>query len=175
MKEALFLRKTREPCGANVTCVPINCVIARGKRGICGVRENRGWYSCAPWLYGRFNCREYRSYEKSRSSIFCPAQNLFQLLPQGAISGAFTARIMIFSQMPVTGTLLWQNLSPNEIVSLAKQNGCESISYTYTEPTIFYEYAYDIAKLASAERAEKCFRNQWLHNRGAAPQNKPIS
>ena len=39
-------------------------------------------------------------------------------------------------------------IEPEKIVSLAKQNSCASIAYTYTEPTIYFEYAYDIAKLA---------------------------
>ena len=40
-------------------------------------------------------------------------------------------------------------MTPEEVVSQARTEGCASISYTYTEPTIFYEYAFDIAKLAS--------------------------
>jgi len=40
---------------------------------------------------------------------------------------------------------------PEEIVKAAKNAGCQGISYTYTEPTIFMEYAYDTAKLAKKE------------------------
>ena len=39
-------------------------------------------------------------------------------------------------------------MSPEEIVKAAQNAGCQGISYTYTEPTIFMEYAYDTAKLA---------------------------
>jgi pyruvate formate lyase activating enzyme len=39
-------------------------------------------------------------------------------------------------------------MTPNEVVERARQEGCASVSYTYTEPTMFYEYAFDIAKLA---------------------------
>jgi pyruvate formate lyase activating enzyme len=53
--------------------------------------------------------------------------------------------------------IMGKNLSPDDIVSLAKQNGCESISYTYTEPTIYYEYACDTAKRASAEGLKNVF------------------
>ncbi len=42
-------------------------------------------------------------------------------------------------------------MSPEEIVKAAKNAGCQGLSYTYTEPTIFMEYAYDIAKLAKRE------------------------
>jgi pyruvate formate lyase activating enzyme len=47
--------------------------------------------------------------------------------------------------------------SPDDIVLLAKQSGCASISYTYTEPTIFYEYAYETAKIASAAGLKNVF------------------
>jgi pyruvate formate lyase activating enzyme len=42
-------------------------------------------------------------------------------------------------------------MAPDEVVKQAKATGCRSISYTYTEPTMFYEYAFDIAKLAKEE------------------------
>jgi pyruvate formate lyase activating enzyme len=41
--------------------------------------------------------------------------------------------------------------SPREIVSAARQNRCRSIAYTYTEPTIFFEYSYDTAHIAHDE------------------------
>jgi len=53
--------------------------------------------------------------------------------------------------------ILGQDVSPEEIVMAAKRNKCESIAYTYTEPTIFFEYAYDIAKLASKEGIKNVF------------------
>ena len=42
-------------------------------------------------------------------------------------------------------------MSPSEAIRQAKLNGAESISFTYTEPTIFFEYAYEIARLARKE------------------------
>ncbi len=62
------------------------------------------------------------------------------------------------SQMPRNrDVIIGKSRSPDDIVSLAKQHGCTSISYTYTEPTIFYEYACDTAKLASAEGLKNVF------------------
>jgi pyruvate formate lyase activating enzyme len=46
---------------------------------------------------------------------------------------------------------------PSKIVSLAKENRCRSISYTYTEPTIYFEYAYETAALASQEGIKNIF------------------
>jgi pyruvate formate lyase activating enzyme len=53
--------------------------------------------------------------------------------------------------------ILGQDVPPEETVMAAKQNSCESIAYTYTEPTIFFEYAYDTAKLASKEGIKNIF------------------
>jgi pyruvate formate lyase activating enzyme len=43
-----------------------------------------------------------------------------------------------------------QGTDPGELVDDAKTTACQSIAFTYTEPTIFFEYAYDIARLADA-------------------------
>ncbi|MDR2202768.1 MAG: AmmeMemoRadiSam system radical SAM enzyme [Nitrososphaerota archaeon] len=48
-------------------------------------------------------------------------------------------------------TVINETLSPKEIIKAAKEANCQGISYTYTEPTIFMEYAYDTAKLAHEE------------------------
>jgi len=48
-------------------------------------------------------------------------------------------------------------LLPEVIVANAKNRGCKSIAYTYTEPTIFFEYAYDTAKLAQKEGIKNVF------------------
>ena len=41
-----------------------------------------------------------------------------------------------------------RHFPPEEVVKATKENGCQGISYTYTEPTIFFEYAYDTSRLA---------------------------
>ena len=45
---------------------------------------------------------------------------------------------------------------PEEIVKHAAAEQCQSISYTYTEPTIYFEYAYETAKLASSKNIKNC-------------------
>jgi pyruvate formate lyase activating enzyme len=49
---------------------------------------------------------------------------------------------------PKSNRIAGRNIPPDDLVQAAKTNGCQSISYTYTEPTIFLEYAYDTAVLA---------------------------
>ena len=55
------------------------------------------------------------------------------------------------------GRIIGEELPPERIVADAKKRGCKSIAYTYTEPTIFYEYAYDTAKLAHKEGIKNVF------------------
>lgn len=50
-----------------------------------------------------------------------------------------------------------KSLSPEEIILAAKKNKCKIIAYTYTEPTIFFEYAYDTSKLAQKEGIKNTF------------------
>ena len=56
-------------------------------------------------------------------------------------------------QKPVSG----ETVTPEEVVDSAKRYDCESIAYTYTEPTIFFEFAYETAKLASKEGIKNVF------------------
>ena len=62
--------------------------------------------------------------------------------------------------------IIGENLDSAQIVSLAREYGCGSISYTYTEPTIFFEYAYDTAKLAH----EKGIKNIFVTNGYITPE-----
>jgi pyruvate formate lyase activating enzyme len=70
-------------------------------------------------------------------------------------------------------TILGQDVSPEEIVVAAKRNNCESIAYTYTEPTIFFEYAYDTAKLASKEGIKNIFVTNGYITEEALVEMKP--
>jgi pyruvate formate lyase activating enzyme len=55
------------------------------------------------------------------------------------------------------GSIYGEEVLPERIVILAKDTGCESIAYTYTEPTIFFEYAYDTARLAQEAGLKNVF------------------
>jgi len=60
--------------------------------------------------------------------------------------------------MPVDeGRIEGREVSPSKIVSLAKDYRCQSISYTYTEPTIYFEYAYETAVLAKEQGIKNIF------------------
>ena len=156
MKEALFYEKLDNHAVQCHLCSH-HCVIARGKRGICGVRENRGGILCT-LVYGRSIAENIDPIEKKPLFNFLPGSKSFSIATAGCNFRCLHCQNHDISQMPRNrAVIMGKNLSPDDVVSLAKRNGCESISYTYTEPTIFYEYAYDIAKLASAEGLKNIF------------------
>jgi len=66
------------------------------------------------------------------------------------------------AQMPTDhrGTIMGSSSTPREVVGAAEQGGCRSISYTYTEPTVFFEFAYETARLAR----ERGLRNVFVSN-----------
>ena len=74
--------------------------------------------------------------------IICRAQHLFLWQLWDVISAVHSAR---------AGSASASSYLPKEIAAAAKSQNCCSISYTYTEPTIFFEYAYDTARLAKDE------------------------
>jgi len=125
-----------------------NCIIVEGKRGICGVRENRDGilYSL---VYGMPCSWRADPIEKKPFFHFLPGSKAFSIATAGCNFKCLHCQNHEISQMPMDNTqIAGQKMSPLEAVELALRSGCKSISYTYTEPTIFYEYALDIARLA---------------------------
>jgi pyruvate formate lyase activating enzyme len=159
LREALFYEKLD---GNKVHChlCRHNCLIAEDKRGICGVRENRGGilYSL---VYGMPCSWHVDPIEKKPFFHFFPGSKAFSIATVGCNFRCLHCQNHEISQMPKNGGHVpGQKMSPEDVVVLARQSGCRSISYTYTEPTIFYEYAFDIARLAK----ENGIRNNFVTN-----------
>jgi len=124
------------------------CRIAEGKRGICAVRENRGG-SLYTLVYGRTISEHVDPIEKKPLAHFYPGSKAYSVATVGCNFRCAWCQNANISQMPrETGLIVGERSSPEEIVASASRSGCRSIAYTYTEPTIFYEYAYDTAVLA---------------------------
>lgn len=124
------------------------CVIADGKRGICQVRENRGG-TLYTLVYGRIIAQHVDPIEKKPLFHFYPGSKAYSIATPGCNFRCRWCQNAEISQAPREGHLaLAQETPPHEIVAAAQQAGCQSIAYTYTEPTIFVEYAYDTAVLA---------------------------
>lgn len=124
------------------------CTIAPGKRGICAVRENRDGtlYSL---VYGKVIAAQIDPIEKKPLFHFQPGSRSFSIATVGCNFRCKHCQNNEIAQAPHCSlTIPGQDTTPEQIVSAAVAAGCSSISYTYTEPTIFFEFAYDCARLA---------------------------
>jgi len=147
MREAMFYEKTG---GNRVRCglCRFRCLIADGKRGICAVRENRGG-TLHTLVYGKAIAEHADPIEKKPLYHVMPGSMSYSVATVGCNFRCLHCQNYTISQ-PVHDTLRITgiDLPPEEIVARALASGCRSIAYTYTEPTIFFEYAYDTAVLA---------------------------
>ncbi|MDG5469838.1 AmmeMemoRadiSam system radical SAM enzyme [Deltaproteobacteria bacterium IMCC39524] len=134
-----------------------HCVIAHGRRGRCGVRENHEG-ELFSLIYGQTVAENIDPIEKKPLYHFYPGSNSLSLATVGCNFRCLHCQNYEISQWPhersgIPGT----KTSPQDVVLRAVESGSASISYTYTEPTIFYEYAYDTAVLAKAAGVRNVF------------------
>ncbi|NLX19427.1 MAG: AmmeMemoRadiSam system radical SAM enzyme, partial [Desulfobulbus sp.] len=125
------------------------CKISEGKRGICGVREHRNGrlYSL---VYGRLVSENIDPIEKKPLFHVLPGSRSYSIATIGCNFQCLHCQNYQISQYPhlCAGEITGAGRTPQEVVTAAKNSSCASISYTYVEPTIFYEFAYDCARLA---------------------------
>lgn len=147
MKEAMFYEKHE---GQKVGCglCRFRCIIPEGGRGICGVRENQSGVLYT-LVYGKAIAEHVDPIEKKPLFHMLPGSTSYSVATVGCNFRCLHCQNYSISQ-PVRGKLQISgiDLPPRMIIKKAIAAGCRSVSYTYTEPTIFYEYAYDTAKLA---------------------------
>lgn len=146
MKEALFFERGE---GNTVRCnlCRFRCHIADGARGICAVRENRDGtlYSL---VYGKLCAEHDDPIEKKPLFHVMPGTRSYSIATVGCNFHCRHCQNYTISQVERGAPIMGTERSPLEIVQKACNAGCRSISYTYTEPTIFFEFAYDTALLA---------------------------
>jgi len=125
-----------------------HCAISDGKKGICHVRENRGG-TLYTLVYGRTIARNVDPIEKKPLFHFYPGTASYSVATPGCNFRCDWCQNFDISQMPrEQDMIMGKEASPEDIVADAKQTGCRSIAYTYTEPTVFFEYTYETARLA---------------------------
>lgn len=156
MKEAMFYEKL---AGASVRCglCRFHCLIESGKRGHCTVRENRDGvlYSL---VYGRAVAEHVDPIEKKPLFHVLPGSRSYSVATVGCNFRCLHCQNYSISQPePPEVEHSGSFLAPETIVDRALATGCSSISYTYTEPTIFFEYAYETAVLARAAGLKNIF------------------
>ncbi len=136
------------------------CVVAPGKRGICGVRQNIDGKLFA-LNYGKAAAINIDPIEKKPLFHFMPGTKSLSVATVGCNFRCANCQNWEISQYPKTHEdIPGENVTPEQIVRMAQENETPSISYTYVEPTIFSEYALDTMKLARA----KGIKNVWVSN-----------
>ncbi|MDH7563974.1 MAG: AmmeMemoRadiSam system radical SAM enzyme [Candidatus Bathyarchaeota archaeon] len=120
------------------------CIINKDGTGFCLVRRNEEGvlYSL---VYGKAISAGIDPIEKKPLSHFNPGSLALSVATVGCnFRCQFCDNWMISQEKKMAG----KDFPPGEVVKAARDHGCQGISYTYTEPTIFFEYAFDTAKLA---------------------------
>jgi len=125
---------------------PRECVLRSGERGECKVRENRNGRLYT--MVCDFPCAVHADpIEKKPLFHVLPGTKSFSIATAGCNLKCKFCQNWTISQYPPEETDNYY-LPPKDVVKMAKRSGCPSIAYTYTEPTIFYEYMLETAKLA---------------------------
>ncbi len=159
MKEAMFYEKLGEN---RVRCnlCPHRCLIRESKFGVCGVRENVGG-TLYTHAYGKTIATNIDPIEKKPLFHFYPGSPILSIATVGCNFQCLHCQNADISQMPrESESIAGRDFTPHQVIAMAEERGCRSISYTYTEPTIFMEYAYDTARLAH----EKGMKNVFVTN-----------
>lgn len=145
LKEAMWYRKL---ASGEVQCqlCPLNCVIDEGKRGLCGIRANVGG-KLRLLTFGKPVVLEIEPVEKQPFFHYLPGSQTLVVGTVGCnLRCKFCQNWVISQALPENVTPM--NFSPEEVVKMAKENGCQSITFACTEPIVFYEYMYEIANAA---------------------------
>jgi pyruvate formate lyase activating enzyme len=144
-KEALFYKKLGTGIVQCGLC-PRGCTIPSGRRGFCGVRENRDGtlYSV---VYGKAVAVHIDPIEKKPFFHYLPQKSAFSIATAGCnLKCKFCQNWEISQRLPEEVDYTF--ITPDELVSKARESGSPVIAYTYSEPTVFYEYMLETAKLA---------------------------
>lgn len=171
MKEAMFYERQDNRKVRCCLC-RFNCLINDGDRGICAVRENsRGTlYSLN---YGKLCAEHADPIEKKPLFHVLPGSKSYSIATVGCNFHCRHCQNYSISQVERSASIRGREQTPQEIVQRAIDNNCSSISYTYTEPTIFFEFAYDIALLARKAGLKNIFVTNGYISRDALAMIAP--
>ena len=142
------------------------CRIADGRRGFCRVRQNRGGtlYSL---VYGRPVARHLDPIEKKPLYHYLPGTSAYSIATPGCnFRCRFCQNWQISQADAAPAIAALPRVPPEQVVADAVASGAASISYTYTEPTVFMEYALDCASLAR----ERGLGNTFVTNGYESPE-----
>ncbi len=134
------------------------CIISDDTRGRCQVRENRDG-RLYTLVYGRLIARHIDPIEKKPIFHLAPGSRSYSIATVGCNFKCRFCQNADIAQMPADhgGRIVGETIAPATIVDDALRNHCRSIAYTYTEPTVYFEYALETARLAKAQGIKNVF------------------
>jgi pyruvate formate lyase activating enzyme len=145
MHEARFYRKLN---GNRVQCLLCfhKCVVSNGKRGFCRNRENRDgiYYSI---VYGKPSALQVDPIEKEPCYHMWPGSKIFCTGTASCNNRCQFCHNWHLSQKSLEDIYHYE-AQPEDIVKSAIKYDCKSVSFTYNEPTVFFECMYDISQIA---------------------------
>ncbi len=133
------------------------CLILPNERGLCKVRENRGGklYSL---VYGKLIAQHVDPIEKKPLFHFLPGSLAYSVATVGCNFFCLHCQNADISQYPrFKEKIIGEEVTPDKLVKKARAARCQSISYTYTEPTIFMEFARHTAEAAKDQGLKNTF------------------
>ena len=146
-REAMLYDKVEK--ALNCKICQRRCIISEGNRGFCTMRENDGG-KLYTLNYAAASSVAVDPIEKKPLFHFYPGSTSFSLGTLGCNFRCRYCQNWTISQADLE-TVPTNDIPPERAVELAKEYGCRSISWTYNEPTMWFEYTLDSAKLAHKE------------------------
>ncbi|MDD5506629.1 MAG: AmmeMemoRadiSam system radical SAM enzyme [Candidatus Omnitrophica bacterium] len=144
-KEAAFYQKLVNKLVQCRLC-PRRCAVPDGRRGYCGVRENRSGVLYT-LVYAKPVAIHIDPIEKKPLFHFLPSTTAYSIATAGCNLKCKFCQNWEISQNRPEG-VEYRYLEPEELVNNAWESGAPTIAYTYSEPTVFYEYMLETARLA---------------------------
>ncbi|MCU0285655.1 MAG: AmmeMemoRadiSam system radical SAM enzyme [Acidobacteria bacterium] len=159
MKKALLYEKTGKDNTVNCFLCAHRCRIKEGHSGVCRVRMNKDGelYSLN---YDKVCTTHLDPIEKKPLYHFLPGSTSYSVATMGCNFKCEFCQNYSLSMVENETRILGQHIPPGELVEEALESGAKSISYTYSEPTIFFELMLETAKLAK----EKGLKNVMVTN-----------
>jgi len=157
MKECMYYKRINEKI--ECTLCPHNCIISEGKKGICQQRKNinNKLYSIN---YGKITSIGIDNIEKKPLYNFMKGTKTFSL---GSLGCNFSCKFCQNYRIAKEESQ-YKELSPEEAVDTAVKQKIPSISFTYNEPTVWYEYVLETAKIAKSKGLKTiCVSNGFIN------------
>ena len=120
------------------------CTIPTGSHGFCYVRSNEDG-KLVLLSYGLAAAMQVDPVEKKPLSHFRPGSRVFSI---GTVGCNWRCQYCQNAEISQEREISGRPLSPQEAVRFARELGCQGVTFTYNEPTIFIEYALDVIEEA---------------------------